>query len=779
MNQSSRFVRRAMFVSTAIISALSVRAEAQTAGPPPQLPSQPASQEAPPPPTTATDQTAAPSAGVADIVVTANRYSQNLEKVSASVDVLQGQELNRTGVTNIAQALATTPGVNATSQPGGFSINIRGLGADIPSGSTQGSVALEFDGIYNIIALGTTVGFFDTNRVEILKGPQSTLYGPNAEGGIANIISNDPILGSYDGHASLTVGNYGLVRGEIAQNIALGDKLAVRIAGSAIHRNSYFTPDAANNIAQSLRVKILYDPTPDLILKLTYQVDHVGGTGQGTEAGYPIVINKVAPYSGDSINDDGDPWHKGDTGTATNGPSLNRSDVTQQMFAGSVGYTFSDVAALDVTGSYVKISGDETSCAHFGPPWLVGGDGICFGVHEYDPFNQYSVEARLHSVAGSRVQWNVGFYHWDFSQYKWEEAFQAVAGRDGGTRLGTGTNAVYGQLTYPATETFRLIGGLRESWDRRLLKPAGVDETFARNLSHFDFRIGQEWDLSPHSMEYFTVSTGYRPGGITYDGSLNAADDFDSEKTTAYEIGIKNRLFGNSLLLNADIFYYDQSNYQDIDSYAGFPVTLDDGSTYTCSNGGGQPPQCSVPTFNIQNAYNLGAELQFRYLATPSDEFGINATLMKARFSKNQGVCATLAAPAGGGCYIGYNDQLTNALLFYDIAGRVQPHSPTFSATFSYLHTFHFASGATFVVGGDAYHSSGYWVHPVEDAAKLGYQPAYWQGNLQATLASPNDRFALTAFLKNISDYAVKLSTLPAATISDPRTFGATLSAKW
>lgn len=725
------------------------------------------------------DEAALPASAENEIVVTAARHTQSLQKVSASVDVVGGEDLARTATTNVSQALAAVPGVNTSVQPGGFSINVRGLGADLQSGTTQGSVALEFDGVYNVISLGTATGFFDVDRIEVLKGPQSTRYGPNAEGGVVNVISNDPVLGSNAGNGLLTIGNYGLIRGEIAQNIALTDTLAIRIAGTAVRRNSYFDPDTGNNIAQSVRAKILFRPSDAFSVKLSYQLDHLGGTGYGSEASYPVVVNKVAPYSGDSINDNGNPWHKGDTGDATSDPANNKADVTQQTFTGNVSYGFSDFAALDVTGSYIKITGDETSCAHNGPPWNIGGAGQCFAVHEYDPFNQYSAEVRLHSPDGSPVQWNLGYYYWDYSQYKWGEAFQAVPGREGGIAYGTRTNAIFGEVTYPVSDSLRAIAGARESWDRRKLKPAAVDTTYTDDLSHFDFRLGEEFDLSPNSMQYFTVSSGYRPGGLTYNGALGTAESFASEKTLAFEFGLKNRFFDRRLLLNVDAFYYKQKDYQDIDSYAGFPVTLADGSSYVCSNGGGQPAECSVPTFNIKNAYNLGLEWQARFLLTPNDVIGFNGTLMKARFGKNQGTCATLAAPTGGGCYIGYNDQLTNALLFYDIRGKVQPHSPTFSTNISYEHSFHLHSGATFTLGGDAYHSSGYWVHPVQDAAKLGYQPSYWQENLQARFTTADERFTLSAYIKNLSNYAVKLSTLPATTISDPRTFGATLGVRW
>jgi iron complex outermembrane receptor protein len=94
------------------------------------------------------------------------------------------------------------PSVQVTAQPGGFSIDIRGQGGDMPSGTTQGSVALEFDGVYSILSQSSIVGFFDVDRVEVLPGPQSTRYGPNADGGVVNVITKDPILNDASGAAS-------------------------------------------------------------------------------------------------------------------------------------------------------------------------------------------------------------------------------------------------------------------------------------------------------------------------------------------------------------------------------------------------------------------------------------------------------------------------------------------------------------------------------------------------------------------------------------------------
>jgi iron complex outermembrane receptor protein len=711
------------------------------------------------------------SAQLTEIIVTAARQTQNLQKVSAAVQVVDGAELRRQAVTNVSQVFQGTPSVQVTAQPGGFSVDIRGQGGDMPSGSTQGSVALEFDGVYTILSQSSTIGFFDVDRIEVLPGPQSTRYGPNADGGVVNVISKDPILGDHSGSGALTVGNFGLVRGEVAQNIALSDTLALRLSGAAIHRDAYVRPIGSDAVGQSVRAKLLFEPTDDLNLKLSYQYDHIGGTGPGVE---PYTMTKVAPYASDSINDASNPWKLGDYSTNGTTSDSNTADITQQTLTAGLGYRLGAWGALDVISSYAKVTGDETACYAGGPPWIIGGDHTCYQYHQFAPFHQFSTEARLHSAPGAEILWNVGFYHFDYTRQTWSTANGNTTAL-GGTKNATTTNAVFAEVTYPVTDKARVVVGARQSYDKRELRPAGITTTYSRDLHHFDYRLGGEYDVTPDSMVYATVSTGYRPGGLTgYDTVTAQPYGFKSEVNTAFELGSKNRFLDNRLQINADVFYYKQDSYQNIDSYHGFIAT---GETTACSPGDPRPA-CSLPTFNLA-AHSLGLETQVRFNPTRADTLGFNATWLDAKFDKSQGTCATIAAPTTAACWIGYNDQSNDALLFFDVAGAVQPHSPNFAATTTYRHTFTFASGASLAVGGDAFYSGGYWVHPVQDASKFGWQPAYWQGGLNTSFSPAEGPWSLSAYVRNVSNYAVKQSTLPITAISDPRTFGLTLSTKW
>jgi iron complex outermembrane recepter protein len=726
---------------------------------------------APPPPP--------PPPPIEAIVVTAARHQQSLQRVSATVDVVRGPDIAAQAITSATGALEAVTGVSTTSQPGGVSINIRGLGADMPSGSTQGSVALEFDGIYSIIALGTETGFFDVDRVEVVKGPQSTRYGPNAEGGIVNVISRDPVLGDLSGGATLTMGSADLVRAEAEQTVPLGPTLALRVAGAAIRRNSWFTPALADTVAQSGRIKLLYAPSTALTVKLAWQVDHIGGTGSGSEAGYPILISHVAPYAGDSINATGNPWAQGDRADGSYDPASSRANLIQSAVSGAVTWQPGSRAALDVTAAHLAIGGTQTSCARSGSPWEVSGPGECYGVHEFAPFDQTMAEVRLHSPDRSSRAWNLGLYFWEFGKTSWAEAYQAVAGPAGAEHVGTRTFALFGEITQPVTPRLRLILGGRESWDHRVLRPSGVATSYTADFAHADVRLGEEYDLAPAVMQYATLATGYRPGGLSYDGSTGTAAPFASEQTLAWEAGLKATLWHDRLRLNLGGFVYRQRDYQDLDTYNGYTVLLASGQPYVCGASGGQPPACSLPSFTIPRASNIGLEWQARLSPDPADRLTVNGTMMRARFGNDIGTCATIAAPTTPGCWIGYNDQITGALHFFRLNGAVQPHSPTLSLTIGYQHDLALPSGWRLTPGMTAEHASSYWVGPVEDAQLLGFQPGYWLWNLNLHLVPPTGRIEFTAWIKNLRNYAVKMSTLPAPTIGDPRNFGLSAGLHW
>jgi len=737
-----------------------------------------------------------------EVVVTANRVEQNLQKVSAAVQVIGGEELSQQALATVSQIFQSTPSVNITAQPAGFSINIRGQGADLPSGSQQGAVATEFDGIYNITSLATQVGFFDVDRIEVLPGPQSTRYGPNADGGVVNIISKDPTFGNFDGTGTFTYGNYNLRRLELGQNIPLGDKAAIRVSGAMIDRGSYFEPATTNAIAQSGRVKFLYQPNDNLSVKLWVQLDHTGGTGQGTEPRYISVYNN---YPGDAINDSSyacspaqlqysnldcaNPWDHGNSSSNGVPNNANHANLYETTYAGTVSYRFNEAAVLDVTASDIIGSGYQIACyAGFG----TGGDFGCFKHYPFDPFHEFATEVRVHSAPDSKITWSAGYYRWNYTNTAWSIGDQQLGmgpgavdnpGPVGGTRNGVVTNAMFGDIIYPFTDRFRGIAGLRNSADVRESRQnlsVGVNAQASQTFSHVDYRVGEEFDLTPESMQYFTLSSGYRPGTWSWDGTLQTFVASQNEVITAGELGLKNRFLDNRLQVNADVFYYNERDYQIGDNYNP-PTATVDGVTYQCTglpNGVQPPAQCAVPPVFVQ-AYALGAETQVRYNPTLSDRISFTGTYLDAKFNADQTHCAVVGAPTTPGCWYAYGP-FGQAPSFANIQGYVQPHSPKFAGNLGYNHVFHVGS-MDLDAGAQAFYSMGYFVHPIEitTPALASWQPSYWLENVSVNLTPARGIWSLSGYIRNLSNYAVKQSYAPMTSIGEPRTYGLTLNVKW
>lgn len=708
-----------------------------------------------------------------EVVVTAARRAQNLQRTSIAVTAISGATIQQQGQTNIQEVIQTVPGVTLTTQQRGFSVTIRGQGDDLPPGSGQGTVAVEQDGVYNIRAEGGIIGYFDLARVEVLPGPQGTLYGVNSDGGVINVISNDPVIGQYHGSAALTIGNYHLFRGEAMVNAPLGDVLALRISGAAINRGAYLTPHQADAVGQAVRAKLLYKPNDTLSLLAGFELDHLGGLGPN---------GSIAPdYPNDSINNSKNPWGYGAYTLGGPNPANDHQSEYDKKYWLNGSYTFNDLATVTILPAYTRDRDISQLCGVAGPPGALpsnapgntdnNGIGSCNISKDPAILEQVSSEERITSAPGAKYIWDIGAYHWNYRQL--------TAGQGPSGYVGQQSNAGFGAITIPVTDTINIAGGIRESYDHRsqdenygdvppFSAANGAPYTIAANFHHFDWRAEINYQATPTSYEYLTISTGYRPGGFNQSQTPGGSPSlFKTEQVTSYEVGSKNRFLDNTLQVNGDFFYYDEKNYQLLDFYT------PDKPACEVPPGVPSPQYCSPPTLNLA-AYTYGFEFQTRYNVTPDDQFTANGSWLDAKFSSNQNdadcVLASAGAPAGG-CYAGGNDAVgnTSLVMFEKLNGLDQPHSPSFSANLGYQHTLELASGATLTGAVQIFVSTGYWVHPIENP--YSYQPTYWTQGLNVAYTAPSSDWSVNAYVHNLSNYAVKEAYIPQQ-IGEPRTFG-------
>jgi iron complex outermembrane receptor protein len=645
--------------------------------------------------------------GLQTVIVTAERHSQDMQKTALSVVAIPGEELSEQGLSTSSEALKSIANVEVQGAAKGTTISIRGLGSDLPPGIGENAVSTNYDGVYNVRNEQGTVGYFDLARLEVLRGPQGTLYGRNATGGVVNVISNDPVLGKTEGHLSLEAGSYNLLRGEAAINVPISDTLALRAAVAAINRDGFLSNGHDDLNAQAARLKLLYKPAAgDTIL---FGVEKVKEGGKG-------------PGASDAANWPSDPLKTSDPSEGSQTYHSTKTWLQGDFDLGG--------ATLTVIPSYSH--GEGETVGYF------GGNGS----DSQDPkdITQYSGEVRLAGNAKGPLQWQFGAYY--YNMFQWTSGIGLTAPYNTSFTKGWATSkAAFGQVTYALTDSLRLVGGIRETHDwKRGVNGGFFNNDADKSWQHADYRGSIEYDLAKDVMLYGTVATGYRPGGFNnQDGS-----PYKPETLTSYEAGVKSRFWDNQVEVNADVFDYTYKNYQTVDFY------ID-----TASNA----PIFSY--YNVPHQRISGIELESQALLTLHDKVNASIAYLDGKFGA--GFAPHVDGPFSPGV---------------DLSGSPLPHSPKGTAKVGYQHYFDLPNDGRITARIDGRYTSGQYVSLSESDVSL--QKAYTTGDASLVYNSPNDKWSLTAYCKNLNNKITKTAYFVGyLTPSDPRTFGVILNSNF
>jgi len=658
-----------------------------------------------------------------EITVTAERRETYLQKTSESVATLTGAEIDRAGLTSLDEVARNMPNVLVSSSAIGFSATIRGVGTSpIPAdiGGSSGVSSL-YDGLYSLQEQAARVGFYDVARFEVLRGPQGTLYGRNAEGGVFNVITNNP---TQELERSLTVeyGNYDSKRVVGVVNLPISDTLAVRIAATHVDREGYLSNGQDDEDATAARVKVLYTPTDRIEALLAGDYTYTGGQGMGTVSSYTYPLR--------------DPW------TSPN-PTDQRIRNHSYRLWSNLKFDLG-IADLTLIPAY-QGSGPESHFQYTGAYDNIGSNPL--------DLVQRSLEVRLASKPGTPVAWVVGTYSYNYNQ--------VAAGQDSTLSNGviipdptqpfkttTQTSdsvAAFAQATVSVATGLRLIGGVRESRDRYSIQtviptpegPAYFYPLTRGEWKHFDWKTGVEYDVAPESMLYATVATGYRPGGF----DPLPTGGFNLESLRSYEIGSKNELFERHLRINGDVFYYDYSNFQVVTFVPGGPL-------------GAEPEVQNAAKANI-----YGAEGDLVWVATGADSLSLSAGYLRSRINSP----VSVSDPDGNS---------PTALI--SIYGQTFMNSPEWTDYGSYKHVFALANGAEISTEPVLHYTSSYHITPA--VGRTSDQGGYAELDTQLSFKSPHNHWGVTLFGRNLTDRAVKSAYLPPGNLllQVPRTYGIT-----
>ncbi|HEU4960719.1 MAG TPA: TonB-dependent receptor [Sphingomonas sp.] len=723
-------------------------------------------------PTSAPDETQ----GLADIVVTAERQTSNVQKVPAAVTVQQGADLLERGKFTLRNILETVPGVSGgesegtSNEPTGndspaAGITIRGISSNGGvSGQTLSgvpAVALYVDDVYNGIG-----GNYDIDRVEVLRGPQGTLYGRSATAGVVAIHTRNPDLTHYTLEESLEGGSYDLLHATAAANVPIvSDKLALRVAVNHYQRDGVDvdTGVGRSNVTEG-KAKLLFEPSDHFSLL-------VGGAFQdrtlynGGVAGNFVEPDKIeyVPYT-------------------TGSGKLQSRQVWAE-------------ANLDIGGARLTYLPAYRTFDQDATIFVVGPGGNAIKQIVSTPHDAFMThELRLSSQPGSTITWQTGLFYYNNDLHSdnsnvWESSNGLLF--DGDIRRKTRDIGVFAEGTVPITQKLRVTGGLR--YDKTTVTTselytsnlnvfcntplgfitgcavgpqnspdAGLPEALTsidlsgdaghRVFRNLTYKARLEYDLSPANLVYASVSTGFLPGDVqvgTGAGNVPAAFTYASEKLTAYEIGSKNRFFDRRLQVNVDAFHYEYGGYQ-----AAVQLDLTNPAT--------------AILFNVPLRMT-GVELESLYQLTRADRIGLNFTHIHSRFHDRPQAFVDAVAQRG-----------------------LWGFSPT-TATLSYDRDFDLPGGSSLSFHGEAIYRAGYdvlFTSPglaAQGGLAFEHQKAFGLGNLSLTWTSANKRYSLTGYVRNVGNERYKtyvnlqsITPLQATgTVSDPRTFGGVLAVKF
>lgn len=505
------------------------------------------------------------SALLEEVVVTAQKREQNLQDVGIAVTAFTGNQLNELGFTNAIDVVAQSPGLEVSGSGGGTinTFSVRGVTQNDFSPAQEGPVAVYVDDVYISQNFVTNFSLFDLDRVEILRGPQGTLFGRNATGGLVHYITAKPAQES-DGFADVQIGEQGRVRVAAAAGGGLTDTVSGRIAGvynkSDGQIENKIGPDVREIDDYSVRGQLLIEPSDELSVLLKGQYGHEDDRrgAYSHQVGFDGVFSK-------------DP-----TATDFFGYRSNQSDPYSGEFDFD-GYTKADTYDLSAhvnwdVGDYTLTS--ITNYQDLDNKYGEDSDVSPNDVYNYEGDNtvqQWSQEFRL-NWEGESYRAMIGLFYLGIDgDYKTFQSGEVFFGPGFVYELKanqkTETFALFGQTEFDLTEELTLTLGLRLNRDEKdfTFSELGVD-LYSDDFTDDDWSGKIQLDYRPSDdwLWYAGVNRGIKSGGFNM--PLSPPADFNTfeyggETLYAYEGGFKSSLTDRTRL-NVSAYYYDYQDYQ-------------------------------------------------------------------------------------------------------------------------------------------------------------------------------------------------------------------------
>jgi iron complex outermembrane recepter protein len=724
-----------------------------------------------------------------DIVVTAQKRLQNAQSVGISITAFNSAQIKALGLTEPVSIAQQTPGVSFSSlHQGNATFNIRGVSQNDFADHYEPPVALYVDEAYVPHQAAGRSQLFDIQRVEVLRGPQGTLFGRNSTGGLVHIISEQP-GDAFTGYATVTYGEYDLRTLEAAVGGPLTEKLRARVAFQTNNQDGWFKnrigPDLADQNNYAGRAIIEFEPTLGIKLNLKiYGSSNNNESGQGF-ANTPTVLNAeglgvaLAPdqigswpnivtggiVTGQCPGCDITGYREPDTDPRTG--SVDRGDFDRRMHGATLKVT-SDFGGVKLTSIsdylYIRkyLDGDPD-----------GGPAPYFRYITAQKSRDFSQELRLDGATGD-LRWQFGGYYLTMdSDYesRVDLDLSPYLGLPNGSFLGTTRTtwglkveswAAFAQAEYDIAPTVTVIGGVRYTHDikkvdaifddRQLggaqtaFNPGLFPDLARQTYENVSIRAEVDWKPAPGLLFYASYNRGHKGGnwampvfGLNPDPVLRATLDYpslpvDQEVLTSYEVGAKATFWDGRARLNVSAYYYDYNDYQ-VFSLRGAVQQL----------------------FNRDASISGGeAELSL----APMD--GLNITV---------------------GTAVMWKKTVKNVPLPLGPADQEMPLSPDVTANALVRYAWS-AFGGELAIQADANWTDGFYFYAVN--SPVTFQGAYAVANGRISYTAADERWDLSLWVKNLTDtdyfnFRLDVGSLSycGCGVAAPRQIGGTVSFRW
>ncbi len=545
------------------------------------------------------------SATLEEVIVTATKRAESLQDIPVTVTAFSAETIQEAGINNASDLAILTPALNISTNQSPFNsrLTIRGVGTAQTDPALEPSVGLFVDGIFfGRSGLGMS-DLVDIERIEVLQGPQGTLYGRNTNAGAISIVTKAPNFEEFESFIEASVGNYSMYRLTAAASGPIGDSVAYRISGSTHERDGFYDNSAGDDLNDAddwnLQGKLQWDVSDALSILLSASHMERNTTCCAADVIQSDVVNNALAAQG-FRPDRNDPYDYDVQPDIDNGFDMESDLVSLTVnYAGNWG----EIVAITAWNDYEYSVTQDPDRSQL---------DVLRVIDDNFSGDSFAQELRFTSTAGDNVDYMVGLYYYQQTTARGDNKPFVIVGEDlipvasqldlplplpvsvivaegdnlvANGELETETLAIFSQATLHVGDAWHFTGGLRysdETKDIDLFSQTNstalsnslvgfsfldtvstpIDAQLDRSTDNVDWLLRVSRDIGDDSMIFASAATGTKSGGFNSVNGQPEDREFDDEETLTFELGVKATLLEQRLRVNASAFYTEIEEYQ-------------------------------------------------------------------------------------------------------------------------------------------------------------------------------------------------------------------------